>query len=194
MLEKIKQNTFVHFRYLPEAAGFNVKTDQNLTIINCGLGSSMFNIVCGNCYTEKVQNIVNEFEGQPFAWWMIESKILSRKLLEHGFITETEERAMLCDLTNFESSANQLIKIDQVLNRDRLEHFIKVLETYDTTARSFYEKLTEPLLNQQEKLFVGYENDIPVVIAILFISGDTASIFSLVTEENKRGLGYVALK
>lgn len=190
MLEKIKQNTFGHFRYLPEAAGFNVKTDQNLTIINCGLGSSMFNIVCGNCYTEKVQNIVNEFEGQPFAWWIIESKILSRKLLEHGFITETEERAMLCDLTNFESSANQLIKIDQVLNRDRLEHFIKVLETYDTTARSFYEKLTEPLLNQQEKLFVGYENDIPVVIAILFISGDTAGIFSLVTEENKRGLGY----
>ncbi|MFP3016154.1 MAG: hypothetical protein ACEY3L_14015 [Wolbachia sp.] len=52
---------------------------------------------------------------------------------------ETEERAMLCDLTNFESSANQLIKIDQVLNRDRLEHFIKVLETYDTTARSFYD-------------------------------------------------------
>ncbi|GFR02849.1 hypothetical protein TNCT_629881 [Trichonephila clavata] len=98
MLEKIKQNTFGHFRYLPEAAGFNVKTDQNLTIINCGLGSSMFNIVCGNCYTEKVQNIVNEFECQPFAWWIIESKILSRKLLEHGFITETEGRAMLCDL------------------------------------------------------------------------------------------------
>ncbi|MCA4774931.1 hypothetical protein IHO40_02095 [Wolbachia endosymbiont of Mansonella ozzardi] len=58
---------------------------------------------------------------------------------------------MLCDPTNFESSNNQ-----QVLNQDQLEHFIKVLETYDATARSFYEKLAEPLLNQQEKLFVGY--------------------------------------
>jgi len=193
MLEKIKQNTFGHFKYLPEAAGFSVKTDQALTIINCGLGSSMFNIVCGDYHAEKVQSVVNEFKGQPFAWWIspsIESKTLSRKLLEHGFITETEERAMLCDLTNFESRNNQLIRIEQVLNRDQLEHFIKVLETYDATARSFYERLTEPLLNQQEKLFVGYEDNVPVVIAILFVHSDTAGIFSLITEENKRRLGY----
>ncbi|MGL9717824.1 MAG: GNAT family N-acetyltransferase [Wolbachia sp.] len=190
MLGKIKQNTFGHFKYLPEAAGFSIKTDWTLTIINCGLGSSMFNIVCGDCDTEKVQSIIDEFKGQPFAWWIVESKALSKKLLEHGFITETEERAMLCDLTNFKSSDNQFIRIEQVLSRDQLEHFIKVLETYDTMARSFYEKLTEPLLNRQEKLFVGYENDIPVVIAIFFISGDTAGIFSLITEENKRGLGY----
>jgi hypothetical protein len=166
MLEKIKQNTFGHFKYLPEAAGFSVKTDQALTIINCGLGSSMFNIVCGDYHAEKVQGVIDEFKDQPFAWWIspsIESKALSRKLLEHGFITETEERAMLCDLTNFESRNNQLIRIEQVLNRDQLEHFIKVLETYDATARSFYEKLTGPLLNQQEKLFVGYEDNIPVV-------------------------------
>ncbi|NUX01366.1 hypothetical protein GO685_02435 [Wolbachia endosymbiont of Madathamugadia hiepei] len=193
MLEKIKQNTFGYFKYLPEAAVFSVKTDQALTIINCGLRSSMFNIVCGDYHAEKVQGVIDEFKGQPFAWWIspsIKSKALSRKLLEHGFITETEERTMLCDLTNFESGNNQLIRIEQVLNRDQLEHFIKVLETYDVTARSFYEKLTEPLLNQQEKLFVGYEDNIPVVIAILLIHSDTAGIFSLITEENKRGLGY----
>ncbi|MGL9717474.1 MAG: GNAT family N-acetyltransferase [Wolbachia sp.] len=190
MLEKIKQNTFGHFKYLPEAAGFSIKTDRTLTIINCGLGSSMFNIVCGDCDTEKVQSVIDEFKGQPFAWWIVESKALSKKLLEHVFITETEECAMLCDLTNFESSDNQLIRIEQVLSRDQLEHFIKVLETYDAMARSFYKKLTESLLNRQEKLFIGYENDIPVVIAILFISGNTAGIFSLITEENKRGLGY----
>ncbi|MCM1002065.1 hypothetical protein [Wolbachia pipientis] len=54
MLEKIKQNTFGHFKYLPEATGFSIKTDQALTIINCGLGSSMFNIVCGDYHAEKV--------------------------------------------------------------------------------------------------------------------------------------------
>ncbi|MDM8335265.1 hypothetical protein [Wolbachia pipientis] len=113
MLEKIKRNTFNHFKYLPEAVGFSVKTDQALTVINCRLGSSMFNIVCGNYYTKKVQRVVNGFKGQPFAWWIspsIKSKALSQKLLEHGFITETEERVMLCDLTNFESSNNQLIR------------------------------------------------------------------------------------
>ncbi|WCR58001.1 GNAT family N-acetyltransferase [Wolbachia endosymbiont of Ctenocephalides felis wCfeJ] len=196
MLEKIKQNTFGHFKYLPQAAGFRVKVDHTLTIINCGLGSSMFNIVCGDYRTgleEKVQSVMDEFRGQPFAWWIspsTKSKALSRKLLEYGFITETEEHAMLCDLTSFESSNNQLIRIGQVLNRDQLEHFIRVIEIYDETARNFYEKLTEPLLNQQEKLFIGYENDIPVVIATLFIFCDTAGIFSLITEENKRGLGY----
>ncbi|MCA4774281.1 hypothetical protein [Wolbachia endosymbiont of Mansonella perstans] len=89
---------------------------------------------------------------------------------------------MLYDLTNFESSNNQIVRIEQVLNQDQLEHFIKVLETYDATARSFYEKLAEPLLNQQEKLFVGYEDNIPAVIAILFIHSDTAGIFSLITK------------
>ncbi|WP_353288599.1 MULTISPECIES: hypothetical protein [unclassified Wolbachia] len=54
---------------------------------------------------------------------------------------ETEERAMLCDLTNFKSSNDQLTRIDQVLNRDQLEHFTNVLETYDATARSFYDEV-----------------------------------------------------
>ncbi len=54
---------------------------------------------------------------------------------------ETEERAMLCDLTNFKSSNDQLTRIDQVLNRDQLEHFTNVLETDDATARSFYDEV-----------------------------------------------------
>ncbi len=34
-----------------------------------------------------------------------------------------------------------ITRIDQVLNRDQLEHFTNVLETYDATARSFYDEV-----------------------------------------------------
>mgnify|MGYP001756760830 FL=1 len=52
MLEKIKENTFNHFMYLPKLLGFTIEIHSDFTIINCRLGSSMFNIVCSN-------NIVN---------------------------------------------------------------------------------------------------------------------------------------
>ncbi|WP_341808038.1 GNAT family N-acetyltransferase [Wolbachia endosymbiont (group E) of Neria commutata] len=200
MIEKIEQNIFGHFKYLPEAAKFSVKTDQDLTIINCGLGSSMFNIVCGipieqDNFNRTIQNVINEFKGQPFAWSISPSalsEVLSKKLLECGFIIEATEHAMLCDLTNYEDNkydTNQL-RIAQVLNSRQLTHFIQVIELYDVTACDFYEKFEEPMLNKQEKLFVGYENDVPVIISILFSHNDTAGIFSLITQENKRCLGY----
>jgi cytochrome c oxidase assembly protein Cox11 len=55
-------------------------------------------------------------------------------------------------------------------------------------AGKFFNKVACFCFEVQMLLFVGYENDIPVVIDILFISGDTAGILSLITEENKRGL------
>lgn len=80
--------------------------------------------------------------------------------------------------------------IQQVLHFNELEHFIQVLEPYDKAGRSFYEKFKEPTLQSKEKLFIGYEKNIPVFIATLFYQDDAAGVFNLITREDKRGLGY----
>lgn len=197
MIEKIEQNTFGHFKYLPKLAGFSVNQNTVPMIINCDLGSSMFNIACGvldgeHELDQKIQHVISEFNGQPFAWWMpssAQSGVLHQKLLEQGLIIETTEYAMICDLNDFEGEATGL-EFKQVETVMQREHFIQVLEPYDAAARLFYEKLTMPMLQNQENLFVGYENDDPVVIGILFYFKDTAGIFTLLTKEEKRRRGY----
>lgn len=201
MISKIEQNALGHFSYLPKAAGFSVITDDALTIINCGLGSSMFNIVYGGLDAlhtdfQQIQNVIDTFNGQPFAWWVppsARSAKLTQKLLEHGFVIEATEHAMLCNLNVFSDNASLTdLIIEHVINPNQLEHFISALEPYDATVRLFYERLTPSMLNGQEKLYVGYEKDAPVAIGILYFQGDSAGIFSLLTREDKRGLGFGA--
>jgi GNAT superfamily N-acetyltransferase len=202
MISKIEQNALGHFMCLPKAAGFSVITDGALTIINCGLGSSMFNIAyggfdsAGTDFDRKVRNVIDTFNGQPFAWWVppsAHSPELTQKLLSCGFAVEAAEHAMLCDLNDFERSGPKTdLIIEHVISPSQIEHFISVLEPYDVTVRSFYEKLTLYMLNGEEKLYVGYENGTPVIIGILYFQGDAAGIFSLLTREDKRGLGFGA--
>lgn len=202
MISKIEKNALGHFMCLPKAAGFSVTHDGALAIINCGLGSSMFNIAYGGCEAEsadsnqKIQKVIDAFNGQPFAWWVppsAHSRELTQKLLEYGFSVEAAEHAMLCDLNDFSGDIplTDLI-IEHVTNPSQLNHFISVLEPYDATARFFYEKLTSQMLNASEKLYVGYENGMPVMIGILYFQGDAAGVFSLLTREDKRGRGFGA--
>ena len=203
-LRKIENNAFGHFKYLPKKLQLKVIQDQHLTIINSGLGSSMFNIVCATNLPstidldKKINQVIAEFNGQNFAWWLgptSSSIILGNKLLQHGFVIESTEQAMIYDLADFNisdqvvfSSANLII--NQVTSLKQLEDFITILEKYDNSVRSFYQKLPESLLCKQEQLFVGYEDDIPVIIAVLYNENDMAGIFSLLTSEDKRRLGY----
>jgi len=99
-IETIEKNAFGHFAYLPKMLGFDVKENKQLTTIDCGLGSSMFNIVCGThfekwaknqrdvyCFEngiyqgecayygeefieEKIHEVITSFKKQPFSWWV----------------------------------------------------------------------------------------------------------------------------
>lgn len=45
MIEKIERNIFGHLKYLPRLFRFNVQKNNLITVVNCELGSPMFNIV-----------------------------------------------------------------------------------------------------------------------------------------------------
>ena len=67
MRNKIEELTLSHFRCLPELLGFKTQKLDDLSIINCGLGSSMFNVAFGGGDV-KVDQVIKLFKGQPFAW------------------------------------------------------------------------------------------------------------------------------
>jgi len=70
--------------------------------------------------------------------------------------------------------------------------FISVLEPYDPHVSAFYGRINNELLQAKEKLFIGYASDKPVTIGILFICGNNAGIFSLITKEEEQRRGYGA--
>ncbi len=228
MLEKIEQNVFEHFRYLPKLAGLSVRESNILTIINCGLGSSMFNIVCDTHLTNwaralqnkavfdnpidpllsfmatqrygeefietKITEVIDEFKGQPFAWWVgpsCDPCWLTDLLEDMGFKKVTTEHAMALDLEDYRDNIDPpSIQIEQVFNGNQLEDFIHILEPSDSSARPFYKKCPPEMLLKNENLFVGYHNDTPIIIGILYHHEDATGIFSLLSDETQRGHGF----
>ena len=195
----IEQNHRGHFAFLPEKLGFHVDEISGVDIIYCGLGTSMFNIAYGvpaknSIIEDVILNVQGAFKGQPFAWWLPPSyhnPRLTAALLGTGFVLETAEHAMICrpaQVGPLEQMTDLCIK--PVINGVLLQDFIAVLEPYDPSARTFYESVQNEDLDGKERLFVGYVAGKPVTIAILFISGSSAGIFSLLTKDEAQGRGY----
>ncbi len=194
-IRKIEQNLVGHFKYLPRLLNCEVKLAHGATIINSGLNTSMFNIVCeADLKEESIEDVIAEFKGQNFAFWLGPSSRplnLAQILKEFGFVSETTEHAMMCDLSFLQgSSFAEELEIKLVDDERLLQDFISVLEPYDTSVRAFYERLTDLSISEKEQLFVGFKAGIPVVISILYYDGDVAGIYSLLTKEEARGNGY----
>lgn len=196
LIEAIEQNHLGHFAYLPKILGFDVRQINGITAINCGLKTSMFNIAYGlsNDFNSVIKKIIKFYKGQSFAWWIPPSQHnsdASKIFIENGFVIETTEHAMICDLRNpihFVPKTGLIIKVVTIASL--LKDFISVLEPYDPCVSLFYERMNDELLNKNEKLVVGYKCGQPVSIGILFVFQKSAGIFSLVTSEYEQGLGY----
>ena len=214
VLKIVNDNHIGHFKCLPEAIGNATVEHDGLIVVRAkGMHSSTFNIVYGRpSVNEKnidliIRSIIDQDFGNDlpsFAWWWLkdidchkdfDSKLVDR-LLAHGFFKQTSEMAMICDLSKSDLvRTHQFLKISKVKDERSLEDFIQIIEPYDRVARSFYENLPLHLLEAlPERLFVGYPVDgqRPVTIGILYVNpdGSSAAIFSLLTEEAKRGKGY----
>lgn len=197
-LRTIELNHLEHFIFLPKNLGCSIKELNGLTLIKSGLNTSMFNIAYGTLdkpiTSQYVEEVKQAFSNQPFAWWVPQSKhnpVLTNLLLKSGFILETTEHAMICNLEvplSFNNKTDLLIK--PALDTNTLDDFISVLEPYDSQAKVFYKRIDEGLLQAKERLVVGYLNSKPIVIGILFLQGKSAGIFSIITDESFRGNGY----
>lgn len=193
MKERIEQLTLEHFKYLPERLKFKTEKYQGLELINCGLGSSMFNIAFGGGDIE-IQKVIKHFNKQPFAWWIppsAKSSSFSILLEKAEFVVQASEEIMLCDLKTFDHNyQSKDLRILPALTKEHLQDFISVLLPYDKSTELFYNQFDILDLKGKEKLFIGYEGKVPVVIAILFCDQEMTGIFSLITKEEHRGKGF----
>ncbi len=194
-LHIIEKNHEEHFKFLPELLNFDSRQIKGVTIVNCGLKSSMFNIAYGTpLENSDFSAITDAFNQQPFAWWIPPSAHdprFTKMLLANNFILETTEHAMICDLKNSPQIMRETkLIIKPIDNELLLQDFINVLEPYDKTARLFYQMLGTSNLSLDERLFVGYENNRPVTISIMFINAENCAIFSLITNDQDQGKGY----
>lgn len=197
-MRAIEKNHLAHFAFLPKVLGFDVAEINGVTVINCGLGTSMFNIAYGAPKPfkgrESVEDIKQAFGREPFAWWIPPSSShpdMTKALLENGLVIETIEHAMMCVLDKVSPREQKTdLRIQHVTDKDILEDFIRVLDPYDPAARGFYERVGRELFHSEEKLVIGYSGTKPVTIGILFLSKESAGIFSLITNDEERGKGY----
>lgn len=199
-MDRIEKTALGHFKYLPEKLGFPVKSWQGLTIINCGLGSSMFNIVFGGLRSDSanlsslISEIIEQFKGEPFAWWIPQSEKsqeLRKALLDSGFHIEAAEQAMICDLNFFSDSRLKTdIVIRQAATDAEIQDFIQIIEPYDASASRFYQKLPLSEIQLKEKLFIGYFDGKPATAGILFEGEGACGIFSILTKQEMRGKGF----
>lgn len=200
-LQILESNHLKHFEYFPTVLGFDVFQQNKIHVVNCGLQSSMFNIVYGALddtaekWDHGVLKIIELFKGQPFAWWIppsLGNHQFSKCLESHGFFREAEEHAMICDLSQLNLDHGQSdLTINLATNHKTLRDFVSLLVPYDPAAEAFYTKVQEnQLKNVKEKFFVGYAHEKAVSVAILCQENQSAAIFGLVTSESERGKGY----
>lgn len=175
--------------------GFPITQKKHLIMINCGLELSMFNVVFGAPEVNilKIQEVINTYKGQPFAWWVPPSQRcqeLSIHFKRMGFVIEAIEQAMICDLLPLQAqNPVRQVTIEPAFCRDSLDDFIQVLEPYDPAVRLFYERVDMPMEHAREKLFVAYKKGKPVATGILYVQDLWAGIFSVLTQEAEQSQG-----
>jgi GNAT superfamily N-acetyltransferase len=178
-----------------------VRNGPSVNLVNCALGTSMFNIVWNTQVLQDsdldsvAQNTIQEFKGQPFSWWTGPSGFshsLKQKLFEYGVMEESNERAMACDLNcvPFQEIDQNFLDIEPIIHAEQLASFAQILAPYDKMAHGFYQTIPESDLQKSEKLFLGSVKNYPIVIGILFEWKETCGVYTLVTREDQRGRGY----
>jgi ribosomal protein S18 acetylase RimI-like enzyme len=199
----LDENMIGKFAYLPSLMGMDVTSCNGATIINTGISSDMFNIVCGIREKKALQSAAEKFHNEklPFSWWIgfdDDYQQCKKDLEESGFVCDEHESGMFAKIEKLsrEKKCDEL-QIALVDNSKRLNNFIQIyreLIPYDANAiEGFYGRASEYILNLESslKLFVGYFHGQPAATGALFINEDTAGVWDVVTlpQFRRRGIG-----
>lgn len=183
---------------------FSMRVDQinHILLIDSGLPSDMFNILCCNGETDRrsVQIGINYFrqKQRPFAFWIgfeEEPPWLEKELIQSGLVTDETEWAMACDVTKCQESSN-FTNIKQVQTEKEVCDMLYVMKSIFSKQEGgaidlFYHQATKHLIspNSQLRFFIGYENKEPAAIVSLYFDEGLASIFDLIVIPKMRGKG-----
>lgn len=172
-----------------------VIADKTRLLIDSGLDSDMFNIVCGS---DPDLNI-NYFKkvGRPFAYWIgfeNDPFSLENELIKKGLTTEETEWAMSAPLQNFAYSIEHDIRTVQ--SRKEIEDLITVMNTImppneRAAIQSYFTQAAPHLIGKSDLVYyVGYVDKKPMSLASIFCDSKLGSIFDVIVLPEFRGQGW----
>lgn len=194
------------FAYIPrEMPRMAVLDSYHTLLIDSGLPSDMFNIICctGKEQSQDVELSIRHFreKNYPFCWWVgfdSDPPWIEQELERHGLHRTECEQAMEADLKNPVShpSLNNL-EINRVTDTKGLEDFLSVMcailpAEEHRAVRTFY-RTSAPVWNAPESalsFFVGYVEGRPVAMSTLFTADGLCSIFDVIVISEMRGQGF----
>ncbi|MFI0435654.1 MAG: GNAT family N-acetyltransferase [Parachlamydiaceae bacterium] len=205
-LSSFDRNIQGKFSYLPSHhKQMTIQCIENVTFIDSGLHSNMFNILyCSDRSIDRasIHMAIDLFSSKniPYAFWTgfeDDPSWLEEELLALGLVTEETEWAMVCDLDKHVATVTfPNFDIRQINDSTQIEDIITVMnqilpcEEHSAIA-SFYHQSALPLLSKESSLifFAAYENRRPIALSSLFYDQAVASIFDVIVLPEMRGKG-----
>jgi ribosomal protein S18 acetylase RimI-like enzyme len=199
----LDENMIGKFRYLPSLMSMDVSSCDGAVIINSGIFSDMFNIVCEIRNKKALQSAAEKFHSEkiPFACWIgfdNDYPECKNDLEEMGFVCDEHESGMFAEIEKLsrEKKCAEL-QISPVDDSKKLNDFIQIyreLMPHDADAiKMFYERASEHILNPESslKLFVGYFHNQPAATSALFMDENAAGVWDVTTlpQFRRRGIG-----
>jgi ribosomal protein S18 acetylase RimI-like enzyme len=199
----LDENMIGKFRYLPSLMDMDVTSCNGALIINTGISSDMFNIVCGIRNKKALRSAMEKFRDKklPFACWIgfdDDYPECKKDLEEMGFACDEHESGMFAEIEKLSREKRcdelQILPAD---NAKRLGDFIQIYQELipqDANAiEEFYGRASDHILNPESslKLFVGYFRDQPATTGALFMGENAAGVWDVATlpQFRRRGIG-----
>ncbi|MDR1335171.1 MAG: GNAT family N-acetyltransferase [Holosporaceae bacterium] len=190
------------FTYLPLLMGMDVAFG-NVTVINSGVPSDMFNIVCKIRDKNALNSAVKKFRDikLPFACWTgfdDDYPQCKNDLKEFGFVCDEHESGMFAEIEKLSRGKKcgelQILLVDDA---KKLNDFIRIYQELipqdADPIKDFYSRASTYILNPESslKLFVGYFDNQPAATSALFTDENTAGVWDVVTlpQFRRKGIG-----
>jgi ribosomal protein S18 acetylase RimI-like enzyme len=198
----LDENKIGKFTYLPSLMRMDV-TDDKVTVINSGIPSDMFNIVCRAKSKNALNSALQKFRDLklPFAWWVgfdDDYSECKNDLEKLGFACDEHESGMFAEIEKLSRDRKcDELQISLVDDEKKLDDFVQIYQElipHDAKAiGEFFERASEHILHPESslKLFVGYFQDQPAATSSLFLNENTAGVWDVTTlpQFRRRGIG-----
>jgi hypothetical protein len=188
----IDANMVGKFKYLPAFMGMEIADDDG-TVINSGISSDMFNIVCRARDKNALSSALQKFRNLklPFAWWVgfdDDYPECKNDLEKMGFICDEHESGMFSEIEKLsrEKKCDKL-QISLVDDAKKLDDFVQIYQElipHDAKViGEFFGRASAHILNPESslKLFVGYFQDHQAATSALFLDENTAGVCDVTT-------------
>lgn len=201
LIKAMEANLNVHMTHFPQYINpITLIRIPGYTLVNSRLMDDTFNYVLEadfskNDADKKIQEIIRQFEGVPFSWWISpydKPDDLSNRLIQAGLINAENNIGMYLNLDQWELPSEKTnLTIIKVADKNGLQDFANVLVNNKDAYHQYYNWVAEIYTSDDPiEFYVGYANGKPVTRGQIVYFAQVAGIYGVSTALDERRKGY----